>query len=230
MEINILQLIEGAKQAKGLTVVIDVFRAFSLSCYMANQGAKQIIPVGDIEIAYKLKNEDPNILLVGERNEKIAVGFDFGNSPSHLLNKDLTGKRIVHTTSSGTQGLVNANGASQIITGSLVNAPAIVRYIKSQEAELVSLVCMGYATLYPIEEDTLCAEYIKECLEGKTPDVEKMIETIKNTSGRRLFEPENQEHSPSTDFYLCTEIGKFDFVLKAEKWENGLLQLKRINC
>ena len=30
MEINILQLLEGAKQAKGLTVIIDVFRAFSV--------------------------------------------------------------------------------------------------------------------------------------------------------------------------------------------------------
>ena len=31
--INILHLIEGAKPAKGLTVIIDVFRAFSLECY-----------------------------------------------------------------------------------------------------------------------------------------------------------------------------------------------------
>ncbi len=32
--INILHLIEGAKQAKGLMVIIDVFRAFSLECYL----------------------------------------------------------------------------------------------------------------------------------------------------------------------------------------------------
>ncbi len=31
--VNILHLIEDAKQAKGLTVIIDVFRAFSLECY-----------------------------------------------------------------------------------------------------------------------------------------------------------------------------------------------------
>ena len=29
-KINILRLIDGARQARGLTVVIDVFRAFSL--------------------------------------------------------------------------------------------------------------------------------------------------------------------------------------------------------
>ena len=34
MDIKILHLLEGADQAKGLAVVIDVFRAFSLECYL----------------------------------------------------------------------------------------------------------------------------------------------------------------------------------------------------
>ena len=34
MEIRILELIEGAKKAEGVTVIIDVFRAFSLECYL----------------------------------------------------------------------------------------------------------------------------------------------------------------------------------------------------
>ena len=34
MKIQILQMIEGARKARGLTVVIDVFRAFSLECYL----------------------------------------------------------------------------------------------------------------------------------------------------------------------------------------------------
>ena len=34
IKIKILHLIDGAKQAEGLTVIIDVFRAFSLECYL----------------------------------------------------------------------------------------------------------------------------------------------------------------------------------------------------
>ncbi len=49
MEIKILHLINGAKQAKGLAVIIDVFRAFSTACYVFGNGAKKIIPIGDIE-------------------------------------------------------------------------------------------------------------------------------------------------------------------------------------
>jgi 2-phosphosulfolactate phosphatase len=230
MQINILQLISGAKEARGLTVVIDVFRAFSLACYLADQRAKEIIPVGDIEIAYRLKKQNPDIILIGERFERIPEGFDYGNSPTHILHVDFTGKTIVHTTSAGTQGLVSAINASQLLTGSFVNADAIVRYIRKENPEIVSLVCMGYSAQIPTEEDTFCAEYIRDSLLGKATDIQQMISILKNTSGKRLFQIENQEHSPETDFYLCTELGKFNFVLQAQTFNDGLLHLKRINC
>ena len=67
-------------------------------------------------------------------------GFDYGNSPSSVLGQDLTGKRIIHTTSAGTQGITNAAHADEIITGSLVNAKAIAAYIKQKNPEEVSLV------------------------------------------------------------------------------------------
>ena len=48
MNIQILQLIEGARAARGLTVVIDVFRAFSLEAYLLAAGADRVIPIGEI--------------------------------------------------------------------------------------------------------------------------------------------------------------------------------------
>lgn len=57
MKIRILQLIEGAKKAQGLTVIIDVFRAFSQACYVFNNGVERIIPVGSLETAYGLKEK-----------------------------------------------------------------------------------------------------------------------------------------------------------------------------
>ena len=114
MNIEILQLIEGAKQAKGLTVVIDVFRAFTMEAYMMARGAEKVIPIGDCDLAYKLKQENPDIILAGERGGKILPGFDVGNSPWELLQIDVTGKTVVHTTSAGTQGIANATGADEI--------------------------------------------------------------------------------------------------------------------
>ena len=43
MNIQILEMIEGARQAKGLTVIIDVFRAFSLECYLMAKHPAQVV-------------------------------------------------------------------------------------------------------------------------------------------------------------------------------------------
>lgn len=228
MDIQILQLIEGARVATGLTVVIDVFRAFSTACYAIDKGAKKIIPVGNIEKAYRLKEQNPEYILMGERNEMKPDGFDFGNSPAQLLNADLKGKTIVHTTSSGTQGIEAASHAPAIITGSFVNAGAIVQYIQKQNPETVSLVCMGYACEFPTDEDTLCAEYIRNELKGLPNDFEKMKTIIRKGSGKRFFEAEKQAWAPNDDFELCLNLNRFGFVLKVEK-ESTFNLLKKIS-
>lgn len=228
MKIQILQLLDGAKSATGLTVIIDVFRAFSTACYAFDKGCEKIYPVGDINLAYKLKEKNTDYILVGERNEQKPEGFDFGNSPSQLLDGDLSDKTIVHTTSSGTQGIANALNAEEIISGGFVNAGAIVRYIQQRQPETVSLVCMGYACEYPTDEDTLCAEFIKNELEGKSNDFEKMVNTMRKGSGARFFDAKKQSWSPEKDFELCLDLNRFDFVLKVEN-EGELNYLRRIN-
>ena len=45
MKIQILPLVTGAQKATGLTVIIDVFRAFSLEAYMYASGAKKVIRI-----------------------------------------------------------------------------------------------------------------------------------------------------------------------------------------
>lgn len=215
MEIRILQLIEGAKKAEGVTVVIDVFRAFSLEAYMMAAGAKTVIPVGDADLAYRLKQENPEMILAGERGGKIMPGFDLGNSPTDLINGvDVQGKTVVHTTSAGTQGIANAVHAERILCGSLVNAKATVDYIQSLNPKIVSLVCMGLEAKEPTEEDTLCAEYIKSLLEGTSIDLEAGIENVKMTSGAKFFDKEQNDVFPQTDFSYCTQVDKFDFALE----------------
>lgn len=216
MNVKILHLLEGARQAKGLTVIIDVFRAFSTACYAFHHGAGKIIPVALIDEAFRLKEKHPEYLLMGERNEIKPEGFDYGNSPSQLPADVLKGKTIVHTTSSGTQGIAAAANASEILTGSFVNAGAIVNYIRSRQPEHVSLVCMGYACEYPTDEDTLCAEYIFNGLKGLPSGFTEMTRVIRQGSGARFFDESKQSWAPRADFDLCLNLNRFDFVLKVE--------------
>ena len=228
MTVKILQLLEGARKAQGLTVIIDVFRAFSTACYAYGSNIQRIYPVGDLEKAYQLKRQNPEYILVGERNEQKPEGFDFGNSPSQLLTGNLSGKTMVHTTSSGTQGIANATRADEILTGSFVNAQAIIQYIRKQNPDKVSLVCMGYSCQYPTDEDTLLAVYIKNELEGIPNDFPAMVEQIRNGDGARFFAPEKQDWAPVADFDLCLSLNRFNFVLKVEQ-ENGLNYLRKID-
>ena len=59
MEITIDHLTAGAALARGVAVIIDVFRAYSVECYAYHAGAERIYPVGDLDEAYARKRAHP---------------------------------------------------------------------------------------------------------------------------------------------------------------------------
>jgi 2-phosphosulfolactate phosphatase len=226
LNVKILQLIEGARQAKGLAVIIDVFRAFSTACYAVRNGAREIIPVGDVDLAYQLKAENPDFILMGERQGEMLPGFDYGNSPADIQAVDFTGTTVIQTTSAGTQGFANAKDADELITGSFVNADAIITYIRKKSPDKVSLVCMGSWAVEPAEEDTLCAEYIVNRLHNRKIDRQEIYNRLKGSKTARKFFDPTVTWAPEKDFDLCLNIGFCDFVLKAERMTDDLLVLK----
>ena len=226
MNIEILHLIEGAKQADGLTVVIDVFRAFSMECWLYALGAKEIRPVGSIEETFAWKQKDPGCILVGERHGKKIEGCDLGNSPSSINPEMIREKRIIHTTSAGTQGIVNAVHADEIITGSFVNAKAIADYILKASPVEVSLVCMGKEGTALAEEDELCAVYINRLLSGEAfPDIDEKLKALRIGGGRHFFDPDLRDIFPEKDFWMCIDRDRFDFILRIERDRNGLVSM-----
>ena len=225
-----IKIVKNANQATGLAVVIDVFRAFTVEPYLINNGVKKIIPVGDMQIAYDYKDKDSNILLIGERNGIILPGFDYGNSPSQIENVDFSGKVVIHTTSCGTQGIAKSVNAEQIITGSLVNAKAIVRYIINNKIEDISLLTLCKPGESPFDEDALCANYIKSLLENNPlNNLKEQINKLKTTTGSKFFNKLKQNDFPERDFYLCTEVNKFDFILNVEKDNTGNMYIRKID-
>ena len=231
MDIQILQLIEGARQAKGLTVIIDVFRAFTTESFIMSRNPEKIIPVGDVELAWDYKSKHPNAVLCGERGGAIIEGFDYGNSPSAVIEDDFTGRTVIHTTSAGTQGIVNAVGADEILGGCLVNANAIACYIRKKQPDFVSLVCMGLAGVRPTDEDTLCAEYIKGLLEDRPlADMDKRVQALRHTDGAKFFDGAQQQVFPRRDFELSTMVGICPFVLRlTDDAESGLQRMERVD-
>ena len=226
MKIKLLNLIEGAKKATGLTVVIDVFRAFSVVCYMFENGVEAVIPVGDIETARILKKSNPSYLLVGEREGKKLEDFDYGNSPSEFEYANLEGKTVIHTTSAGTQGLVNAKKADEIITGSFVNINAVINYIRKKRPRNLSLVSMGEGGVKPAQEDELCALYIRNILCYKDFNFSKIRKNLRRGNGSKFFD-KNYEQFPERDFSLCMRLNWYHSVIKAFRYTRNLFILKK---
>ena len=231
MNIRIAEMLEGARSARGTAVIIDVFRAFSVECYLFACGARQIFAVGALETAYALKRRHPDALLVGERHGVPLPGFDCGNSPALLKKLDLAGRTVIHTTSAGTQGIAAASAADEILTGSLVNARAVADYLLSVRPETVTLVGMGLEARQSADEDMLCARYIASLLRGRPLEktyMEKEIAGLKLSTGRRFFDPALQEAMPREDFELCTDADRFSFVIRALS-RGEYYEMERIN-
>ena len=227
MNIEIFHMIEGARQADGLTVIIDVFRAFSMECYLYALGAREVRPVGTVEETFAWRLRDPECILVGERQGRKIDGCDLGNSPSSIDPGMIRGRRVIHTTSAGTQGIVSAVHAGEILTGSFVNAKAIAEYIRRKTPEKVSLVCMGKAGVEKAEEDELCAEYLKSLLlNEEMPGIDRKLSGLRLRGGKHFFDPELKDVFPEQDFWMCIARDRFGFVLRIEKDSEGYIAEK----
>src|SRR5690606_3087515 len=115
---------------------------------------------------------------VGERYGRRLEGFDFGNSPSEILTADLHGKTLIQSTHAGTQGVVNATQADEVLTGSFVNARATADYILARKPAVVTLVRMGLEARTVSDEDALFALYLTSLLKGNQPDQEAIEELL----------------------------------------------------
>ena len=196
-------------------MIVDVFRAFTTAAFCVAAGAREIVLVNDHEKALALKRTDPKLFLTGEIDGRPIPGFDAGNSPSAIERLDLTGKRVVQRTSSGTQGVVAATGADAIVLGSFVIAAATVRYLRGRARD-VTIVAMGQNALADADEDLACARYLAAALRDERPSMPQVT-----LLGDR-DEDGWPDWFPRRDAELALQVDRFAFALPVVR-EDGLL-------
>jgi 2-phosphosulfolactate phosphatase len=181
-----------------------------------------------VDEAFELGRRFPGAVLVGERHARRLPGFDAGNSPTEIRAMDLRGKVLVHTTHAGTQGLVNASLADEVLTGAFVNISAVCRYLKARGAPQVSLVRMGNEARERCDEDDLYAECLGRLLEGRPAPLGEVRDRLRNASAARKFFDAACDWAPREDFDYCTEVDRFDFVLRLRRTPGEPLELERV--
>lgn len=229
MKIEVLDHVAGARAARGIAVIVDVFRAFSVAPHAFFRGAARVFPVGDIEDAFAMRNRYPGAVLVGERHARKLPGFDAGNSPTDILALDVRGKVVVHTTHAGTQGLVNATEADEVLTGGFNNLSAVSRYILDRDPSQVTLVRMGHEARERCDEDDLYAASLERMLRGGVaPTVDSVRNALRTAPAAQKFFDPACDWAPEPDFAHCTAVDKFDFVLRLRRPATEPVELKKL--
>ncbi len=184
-----------------------------------------MVLVGPVEDAFALRRRWPDALLMGEVHGRRVAGFDFGNSTSAIARADLRGRRLIQRTSAGTQGVVAAGAADEIVLGSFVCAGAIVRHVRARRPAVVSPVARGMGAGAPAAEDEACADLLAARLCDTALDEPALLARLVGGGAGERFE-EDSEDFPLADVSHCLRLDAFDFVLTVAR-RDGLLVATR---
>lgn len=220
--------LETCHTANGTVVVIDVIRAFTTAAFAFAAGVRDIIPVGTVEEALSLRDEEQDTLVMGEVGGLPPDGFDYGNSPSALIGASLCGYRLIQRTGAGTQGLVRSMNAETLLACSFVCAGATVEYIRRHSPRQVTLVSTGKDG-----EDQACAAYMEALLCEEAPDTAALLQLTYDEGHRRLNEAlkngvgtEAQAKQFAADLDCCIDLDRFDFAMPVFRQDDLLILVK----
>ena len=211
--------LDDCHHATGIVLVIDVLRAFSTAAYAFSRGATEIRLVSGIQEALDLKAQLPNAKAMGEVGGLPPEGFDFGNSPTRVLEHDLTGITLVQRTGAGTQGAVRAMNAEVMLATSFVVAQATMDYVLKLNPTEISFVITGGLSN---DEDVACADYLEKKLTGQTANNETFIKRV-YASRDALEHMEEHPQFPYADLDYCSQIDNFNFAMPIERKDGFLI-------
>lgn len=209
-----------------LVVVIDVIRAFTTAACAFARGAKKIIIVGSVEEAFFAQKLFRGSLLMGEVGGSPVEGFDFSNSPVEILQKELAGKTLIQRTSSGTQGVVGAINATNVLVSSFVVAESTLRRIRELAPEKVSFVITGPAK--GGHEDVALADYLEKRLQGEEVKADSYLQAVLESPYAKDFLSGEYDYLPKKDLDVVCDIDRFGFAMQVFE-EEGQLVLRPVS-
>lgn len=137
------------QQSIGVTVVIDVFRAFTTAPYVLEKKPETYMLATKSTVISRLASEFPAPLLIGKPEIGATLHYNIPNSPTRVKEVQVTGQNVLHRTEGGAKGVLDAKGADLILVAGLANAEATAQYIKKLINPKVTIVPMGHEATTP---------------------------------------------------------------------------------
>ncbi len=142
-------------------IVIDTLRATTVITTALSNGANSVQCVLEPENALKIRAEDPEALLGGERNALKIPGFDFSNSPLEYSGEAVRNRKLVMTTSNGTRTLLKAERGHTVLIGCLRNAAAAMRKALELGRDII-IVNAGTAGRFSLDDYITAGAMLEE--------------------------------------------------------------------
>jgi len=208
--------IAGAEQARGIVVVIDVLRSFTVSAYALAGGARECRLVKTIAEARALAATTPDSVICAEEDALPVPGIPISNSPTQIRQLDLKDRVLIQRSTAGTQ-VAAAVQSDDIFAASLVVAGATVQACLLRKPEVLTLVASAD---HP--EDHACARYMEALATGKKADLEILLEPLRRTERYERARSGAWPGFPPTDLDLSLQADAFDFAMPVTRAEGYL--------
>jgi 2-phosphosulfolactate phosphatase len=210
--------IDGALEARGTVVVIDVLRSFTVSAYALAGGARECRLVTTVDEARAQARKSPAAVLCVEVDGLPVEGIAISNSPTMIRATDLKDRIVIQRSSAGTP-VAAAVASDDIFVASLVVAKATVKACLSRRPETLTLVASG-----DFPEDLACARYMEGIANREEPDIERLLRPLRESDRYRELEAGERPGFPSTDLELSLVPDRFDFAMPVVR-EDGYLRV-----
>ena len=211
--------LEGARRARGVVVVIDVLRAFTVSAYALAGGARECLLVSTTAEARDLHEKTPGSLICAEEEALPVPGIPISNSPTQISAADLKGRVLVQRSSAGTTVMSAVKAADELYAASLVVARATAMACLSKQPVTVTLLASAD---HP--EDHACAVYIEGLLRGEEADVDSLLQPLRASARFARAKSGTWPGFPPTDLELALLPDRFNFAMPATR-HGGYLRL-----
>ncbi len=150
-------------------VVIDVLRATSTIVTAFMNGCESMVPVAEVEEAFRLANGAlDGALIGGERGGLALEGFHLGNSPHEYTPARVEGQTIIITTTNGSRAFRSLPEDAMGLVASFLNLGAVARSCLKQGRDVV-FIPSGREGEFSLE-DTVCAGGVVDNILKQLPD------------------------------------------------------------
>ncbi len=151
-------------------VVIDLLRASTCIVQAVDNGARSVIPVGEVEEAVNIhRARGGQTLLAGERHGLKIDSFDLGNSPQDFLPEIIRRRVIVMCTTNGSAALERLRRFYPVWVGCLRNRKALCEQLV-RDGKDIAIVCAGTDGAFSAD-DIFCAGSFLRALRALTDSV-----------------------------------------------------------